>query len=239
VIAWLVERVSMSLPDRLIAASEQTAERLSVILGDRASICVVPNGIDLDAIQHSYPDAAKVDLVTVSRLLPHKNVGLLLDAIALLHAAGVPVTCRVIGEGPLRESLHAQARRLGIDDAVEFRNDVWEQKDVYALIKAARVAVFPTSREGFGIAVLEAIACGVPVVTTSAPDNLAQYLVQRSAKGVVCAPTAMGIADALRGLFAQCDSRAAAVPAARDAWLAEHGWDAAADRVADVLGLVA
>ena len=73
----------------------------------------------------------------------------------------------------MREALHAQAQRLGIEAAIDFRHDVWEQKDVYALMKAARVAVFPTSREGFGIAVLEAIACGLPVVTTSAPDNLA------------------------------------------------------------------
>jgi glycosyltransferase involved in cell wall biosynthesis len=235
--AWLVELWSMRLPDRLIAASAQTGERLRETLGDRAVISVVPNGIDLDGIRVSCPDAAKVDLVTVGRLLPHKNVDLLLDAVALLHAGGMPVTCRVIGEGPLRDRLHAQAQRLGIADAVEFRHDVWEQKDVYGLIKAARVAVFPTTREGFGIAVLESIACGVPVVTTSAPDNLAQHLVQRSANGVVCAPTAVAIAEALRAKLAQTDGQLAEVPAARDAWLAEHGWDAAADRVAQELGL--
>ena len=190
--AWFVEWLSMRLPDHLIAASDQTAARLRAILGDRASISVVPNGIDLEGIRNSYPDAAKVDLVTVGRLLPHKNIDMLLDTVALLHASGLPVTCRVIGDGPMREALHAQARRLGIEADVDFRHDVWEQKDVYALMKAARVAVFPTTREGFGIAVLEAIACGLPVVTTSAPDNLAQYLVARSSTGVVCAPTADG-----------------------------------------------
>ena len=122
---------------------------------------------------------------------------MLLDSIALLHASGLFVTCRVIGDGPLREALHAQAQRLGIEAVIDFRHDVWEQKDVYALMKAARVAVFPTTtREGFGIAVLEAIACGLPVVTTSAPDNLAQYLVAQSSSGIVCAPTAEAIADA-------------------------------------------
>lgn len=235
--AWFVEWLSMRVPDHLIAASDQTAARLRVILGNRASISVVPNGIDLDGIRNSYPDAARVDLVTVGRLLPHKNVGTLLDSVALLHAAGLPVTCRVIGDGPLREALHAQARRLGIEAAVDFRHDVWEQKDVYGLMKAARVGVFPTTREGFGIAVLEAIACGLPVVTTSAPDNLAQYLVARSASGIVCAPTAAAIADALQPLLTQHDARASAMPAVQDGWLDDHGWDTAADRVADVLGL--
>jgi glycosyltransferase involved in cell wall biosynthesis len=167
--AWLVEWLSMRLPDHLIAASDQTGARLRAILGTRASISVVPNGIDLDGIRNSYPDVARVDLVTVGRFLPHKNVNVLLDSVALLHASGTPVTCRIIGDGPLREALHAQARKLGIEAASDFRRDVWEQKDVYALMKAARVAVFPTTREGFGIAVLEAIACGLPVVTTSAP----------------------------------------------------------------------
>ena len=236
-LAWFVEWLSMRVPDHLIAASDQTAERLRAVLGNGASISVVPNGIDLDGIRNSYPDAARVDLVTVGRLLPHKNISTLLDSVALLHASGLFVTCRIIGEGPLREALHAQAKRLGIETAIDFRHDVWEQKDVYALMKAARVAVFPTTREGFGIAVLEAIACGLPVVTTSAPDNLAQYLVARSASGIVCAPTADAIADALRPLLAQDDGESASRSIIQDAWLADHGWDAAADRVAEALGL--
>jgi glycosyltransferase involved in cell wall biosynthesis len=236
-VAWLVEWLTMRTPDHLIAASEQTAVRLREILGARASISVVPNGIDLDQIRNSYPDAAKVDLVTVGRLLPHKNIDVLLDSVARLRGFGLPVTCRVIGDGPLREALHAQAVRLGIDDVVDFRHEVWEQKDVYALMKAARVAVFPSMREGFGIAVLEAIACGLPVVTTSAPDNLAQYLVVRSAAGVVCAPGADAIAEALRALLAERDPCPPRVPPDEDAWLADHSWDATADRVAEVLGL--
>ena len=69
---------------------------------------------------------------------------------------------------------------------MDFRHDVGEQKEVYALLKASRVAVFPSAREGFGIAVLEALACGVPVVTTSAPANLARHLVTRASQGTVC-----------------------------------------------------
>jgi glycosyltransferase involved in cell wall biosynthesis len=227
----------MRVPVQLIAASDQTAARLRVILGERASISVVPNGIDLEGIRDSYPDAAGVDLVTVGRLVPHKNTDMLLDSVALLRASGLLVTCRVIGDGPMREALQAQARRLGIEGVVDFRHDVWEQKDVYALMKAARVAVFPTSREGFGIAVLEAIACGLPVVTTSAPDNFARYLVARSTTGVVCAPAAAAIADALRPLLAQRVERSAGMPVVQDAWLAAHDWDAAAGHVAEVLGL--
>jgi glycosyltransferase involved in cell wall biosynthesis len=236
-VGWLVEWLAMRVPDQLIAASPQTATRLREILGDRASISVVPNGIDLEGIRSSHPDSARVDLVTVGRLLPHKNVDKLLESVALLHATGLPVTCRVIGDGPQRAALLARAQELGIDHAVDFRPDVWEQKDVYGLMKAARVAVFPTAREGFGIAVLEAIACGLPVVTTSTPDNLAQYLVDRSESGVVCDSTPEAIAATVRRLLEAGTDGSADRPRAQEAWLAEHGWDAAADRVARVLGI--
>jgi glycosyltransferase involved in cell wall biosynthesis len=234
--AWFIEWLAMRVPDHLIAASPQTAERLRATLGDRARIAVVPNGIDLDAIRSSYPDPDGVDIVTVGRLLPHKNVGMLLEAVASLHAAGEPVTCRVIGDGPQSSQLHNQAKLLGIEHAVDFRHDVWEQKDVYALMKSAKVAVFPTAREGFGIAVLEAIACGLPVVTTSAPDNLARHLVDRSADGVVCVPSTSAIAASVSQLL---DSRAAVdhVVPSDEEWLEESSWDSAADKIAEVLGL--
>jgi glycosyltransferase involved in cell wall biosynthesis len=239
-IAWFVQWLAIRLPDHLIAASTETAQRLRDELGERASLSVVPNGIDLEGIQNSYPDDMRVDLVTIGRLLPHKNVDVLLDVVALLHSAGLPVTCRVIGDGPQREALHQHARELGIEQAIDFRHDVWEQKDVYSLVKAARVAVFPSAREGFGIAALEAIACGVPVVTTSAPDNLARHLVARSAAGVVCGPSAADIADAVRKLLADSREEADGSPgqlASQEAWLAEYGWDHAADQVAGVLGI--
>ena len=161
----------------------------------------MPNGIDLEAIQNSHPDGMSVDLVTVWRLLPHKNVDMLLDA---WHSFTRPDCLSPAGSSATGRSARpctSMLSGLGSITCVDFRHDVWEQKDLYSLVKAARVAVFPSAREGFGIAVLEAIACGIPVVTTSAPDNLAQHLVARSAAGIVCAPSAAAIADALRMLL--------------------------------------
>jgi glycosyltransferase involved in cell wall biosynthesis len=232
--AWLIERLAMRLPDHILAASPQTADRLTAILRDRVPVTVAPNGIDLAEVDRACPDTATSDLVVVGRLMGHKRVDMLLDAVALLHASGRPVTCRVIGDGPERTALHARAQALGVSGAVEFRHDVQEQKDVYALVKAARVAVFPSAREGFGIAVLEALACGLPVVTTSTPDNLARHLVARSARGVVCEPSAASIAAAIRRLL-DGDGAEAGEHAPPEAWLAEYSWDAMVTRVADAL----
>jgi glycosyltransferase involved in cell wall biosynthesis len=119
---------------------------------------------------------------------------------------------------------------------VDFRHDVQEQKEVYSLVKAAKVFVFPSAREGFGIAVLEALACRIPVVTTSALDNLAQHLVARSPRGTICDSTASAIADAVESLL----EAGGTLPTGEDAdyeesWLAEYGWEAITDRVIEAL----
>jgi glycosyltransferase involved in cell wall biosynthesis len=232
---WFIEELAMRMPDHIVAASPQTAERLRVVLGARAAITVAPNGIDLEAVWGSYPDQGTTDLVVVSRLITHKRIGMLLEAVALLHAEGRPVTCRVIGDGPEREVLIRQARSLGLETAVDFRHDVGEQKEVYALVKAAKVFVFPSAREGFGIAVLEALACGLPVVTTSAPDNLAQELVARSQRGMICESSPTALADAVKQLLAQPQGPKREAPGEDESWLAEYGWNAVTDQVAKAL----
>jgi len=232
-VAWSVEWLAMQLPDQIIAASRQTAERLHSALGGRALITTVPNGIDLDTIRSAYPEAGISDLVVVGRLIDHKRVDVLLDVIALLHARGIFVTCRIIGDGPERGALAEQARSLGVADAVEFRPDVSEQKELYGLIKSARVFVSLSAREGFGMAVLEAIACGVTVLTTSAPDNFAQHLVTRYSRGLVCKPGLDDVAAAVQELVAEAGDRPGDERGA-DAWVADYDWAAMADLLADV-----
>jgi glycosyltransferase involved in cell wall biosynthesis len=231
ILAWLIEWLAMRLPDHIVAASPQTADRLRTILGAKASITVAPNGVDLEVIRETYPDDSATDLVVVGRLIDHKRIGMLFEALALLHAQGVPATCRVIGDGPEREPLHGHAAALGIADVVDFRHDVREQKEVYALVKAAKVAVFPSDREGFGAAVLEALACGVPVVTTSAPDNLSQHLATRSVRGYVCEPTPAALSDTLKALLSDAGQQSDQ----EDAWLEDYTWDTVASQVARAL----
>lgn len=232
-LAWVLEWLAMRAPDHIIAASSQTADRLRAIARGRLSVTVAPNGIDLDTIRGCQPGGEPTDIAVVGRLIENKRVPMLLDAVAMLHAWGQPVTCRIIGDGPDKAALHAQAERLGIANAVEFRHDVREQKELYGLLKTARVFAFPSAREGFGIAVLEAIACGLPVVTTSAPDNLARHLVARTSRGVVCESSAPAFAHALQDVL----SARPAAPAAEqpEPWIAEFGWDATAAVVAGAL----
>lgn len=232
--AWAVERLAMRLPDGIIAASAQTEERLRRVLGSDTPITTVPNGIDLGAIRAAYPEADPTDLVVVGRLIEHKRVGMVLDVLARLHASGRPATCRIIGDGPERAALEQQAQARGIGPSVEFRTDVGDQKELYALLKSARLFVSLSVREGFGMAVLEAIACGLPVLTTSAPDNHAQHLVRDYSRGIVCEPDLDAVTAAVRSLLGGPVGPCRDEGAPADAWVDAYDWSAMAEKLAGI-----
>lgn len=229
-LGWLVEKVSFRMPDHIFAVSAETSARLYEFIGERASVTLVPNGIDTAVIAEVSASPCTADVVTVGRLIEHKRVHVLLEAIAALHSRGVRATCRIIGDGPDRLGLQQQAQTLGIDAYVEFRSDVREQKELYSLIKASRLFVSLSAREGFGIAALEAIACGIPVLTTSAPDNLAQYLVKRYTQGSICGTSVSEVTDAVERVLSQPISDNSST----DSWVAEYSWGKMVDLIVNV-----
>jgi glycosyltransferase involved in cell wall biosynthesis len=100
---------------------------------------------------------------TIGRLVPQKAIHVLLDATPALLQADPATRVLVVGDGPLRGALEAQARGLGIAHAVGFAG---YQEDVVSAYAAMDVFVLPSRDEGFGLVFLEAMAVGVPVVGT-------------------------------------------------------------------------
>ena len=229
-IGWLLESLALRLPDAIISTSPLTAERVSELTRGRVPVTTATYGIDLASFAHVDRATDSSDVVAVGRLLPHKRIDLLLEALAILNDEGRPLTARIIGTGPQLEALRTQAQGLGLSAFVEFRQDITDQRHLYASLKAAQVAVFPSEREGFGIAVLEALACGVPVVTTSAQANYAQWLITGDADGIVCEPTAPALADAIGTVLDR--PRSATSDAA---WLKQYDWSAITESVATAL----
>jgi glycosyltransferase involved in cell wall biosynthesis len=135
--------------------------------------------------------------VFAGRLIPDKHVDLLVRAIGRLAADGAPVSCRIVGDGPARGELTDLVRTLGIGHLVSFTGALPCGDDVLGAMKAARVLVLPSTREGFGMVVLEANACGIPVVTVGHPGNAAAELVRDGLNGWVVAPEPAAIADAI------------------------------------------
>lgn len=134
---------------------------------------IIPNGIDLTRAVStlSYADARQklglsVDdfvLGTVGRLEEQKGQRHLVDAVGQLKAAGVSAKLLIIGDGRLRQNLESQIQRLGIQDRVKL---LGTRKDVADILKALDLFVMPSLWEGLSLAMLEAMAAGVPVVAT-------------------------------------------------------------------------
>ena len=104
-------------------------------------------------------------ILFVGSLIPRKGVQTLIDALAALPAADRPGLA-VVGKGPLEGALRAQAARLGLGGLVHFLGRVADA-DLPGLYRLARVFAYPSAGEGFGIPILEGLASGVPVVTST------------------------------------------------------------------------
>lgn len=117
------------------------------------------------------PDPAKVYLVAAGRLVAQKGFDVMLEALALAKNHSLHLT--VLGEGPEHEALQQQAARLGIADRVRFAGF---QRNPYAFFAKADAFVSASSYEGFPNVVLEALACGKPIVASPAPGGLPEIV---------------------------------------------------------------
>jgi alpha-1,6-mannosyltransferase len=133
-----------------------------------------PLGVDLDtftpergsqAVRACYAAADETLLVHCGRLSPEKAPQRSLNTLATLRADGVPARLVVAGDGPLLQRLRRQAARKALP--VTFAGFLPDRTDLAALLASADVAIAPGPVETFGLAALEALACGTPVVVSA------------------------------------------------------------------------
>lgn len=126
-------------------------------------------------------------LVSVGRLSPEKDHATLIRAFAKLDPA---LRLEIAGDGPMRDMLQSLARELGMSDRVTLTGFV---TDPFSVFRRAELAVSSSRYEGFGNAIVEALACGTPVVATDCPYGPREIL----ADGRYGLLTPVGDADAL------------------------------------------
>jgi len=229
-VARALEAGSRRLGDVIVPVSEFTARRMG--LPPESSDWIVGNGVDLQAIRTTRRARKRVDVVFVGRLIDEKRVDLLLDAIHALADSFPDLVCMVIGDGPERAALEGRAERLGLAERVTFSGRV-EDARVYAAMKAARVLVMPSAREGFGITVAEAQACGTVPLVARGPMSAASALVRAGLDGLLCDPTPASMAEALAGLLSD-PARLAAMSRSAKRVGRDYDWDRLTDRMEQV-----
>jgi colanic acid/amylovoran biosynthesis glycosyltransferase len=151
--------------------SRQNREYLTSLLGDDGRVRVVSNSVDLARLGR--PEAngrAEAVVLSVARLIEKKGLADLVDACALLTARGMAVRLEVAGTGPLRGALEEAAARQGVPAVF---HGALPHEEVRALYRRATVFSLPCviaasgDRDGLPTSVLEAMASGLPVVTTA------------------------------------------------------------------------
>lgn len=172
---------SVARADFLVADSANTAhdltaqwrvppDRIAVVYGaiDPARFHPVADTEALAAVRARYGLGSAPYILTLSRLEPRKNHVRLIEAFARARSAGLPHTLVIGGgKGWLYAEIFARVKALDLEDAVHFTGFVADA-DLPALYSGADFFAFPSLYEGFGLPVVEALACGLPVL---AGDN--------------------------------------------------------------------
>ena len=160
-----IPRIYRRVP--MVAVSPSTRDDLIARGIAPANITMIPNG--LDHAHYSPPDVAPGRrILSLGRIEPYKRIDIAVDAMAKLVQTVPDAHLTIVGRGDAFPALERQVTKLGLDHAVEFRGFVSEQEKV-ELYRRARVFVNPSEKEGWGLTILEANACGVPAVASDVP----------------------------------------------------------------------
>lgn len=204
----------------VIAVSQQVAGELRAAYRLRRRPSVITNGVDTGFFGYVSPEARQGGLLYVGRLGYRKGLGRLLDAFARLpHRPGLELT--LVGEGPLEAELRRRARSLGIAGKVRFVGFL-DRTGVRAELQRAQCLVNPADYETGPLTLLEALACGTPVVTT--PTGLATQM-GLEAPLLLVAADADALALGVDEVLANPEAATARARAGRALMVAAFDWD--------------
>lgn len=196
---WMVSRHVCVSQD--VAAFSAARGGLSV-----SKIRVIPNGVDAASLAQAAPaDLSQFGIPTggrtalfVGRLDPQKGPFILLAAVRDLLPRHADLHLLLVGDGPLRDCLHAWVAKEGVSSRIHFAG---RRNDVPSLLRAAELFVLPSLWEGLPNVVLEAMAAGVPVIA-SRVEGISDLLVDEHTGRVVPTNSASDLSEAIDELLA-------------------------------------
>jgi glycosyltransferase involved in cell wall biosynthesis len=193
---WLI-RLAARCAERFVCVSHDSARFMIEQGVDAARVATLWNGIDLNRFAYQGP-SDEGSIVTVARLSPEKDLANLVHAARRVVTQFGGVRFEIAGDGPCREALTRLIRELNLGDQVILHGEV---RDIPALLARARLFVLPSQSEGISLTLLEAMARGLPVVTTRVGGN--PEVVEAGATGLLVAPSdPQALAEAIAAVLA-------------------------------------
>lgn len=208
-----VDQLTLRWTESLVCCSQAVRRSVKAHIGgsDRQTV-VIPFGVDASSFDgiKSLKRAAfglreqSPIIGTICRLVePKKGLRILLESVSILKQRTPPCDCQllIVGDGPARNGLEALSKVLGLEDSVIFAG---ERRDVPHILPILDLFVLPSLYEGFGIAILEAMAAARPVVATTA-GGIAEF-VDHGRSGLLVEPgNPIALADAIQAVLGRPD----------------------------------
>ncbi len=206
---------SYALVDHVVACSVGAATNFAQLFSVPTSrVSTIYNGVPLERVRSNAEVALPEEvqrifeaptIVMVGRLDEQKGYTYVIDAHARLIRQGLEHQLVIVGEGGLRTQLEAQANELGVRDKVHF---LGFQHNPHRFMKRATVFTSSSIFEGFGLVLVEALACGTPVVATNCLSGPAEVLADGEYGVLVPPKDPEGLAKGLRKLLTDPVERA-------------------------------
>ena len=196
-----VQRLCLRVPQRAFCFSRLHERRLieAPVNGE----LTVLEGEYAGPLEPREPTAAEPVVVFAGRHIPEKRVPALVPALALARERIPELRCEIYGDGPERDEVLRLRAKHGLDDVLDVPGRV-EAERVERALSRALCMVLPSSREGYGLVVVEASAAGTPSVVVAGPDNAATGLIEEGENGyVVPSASPEDLAAAIERIHAQ------------------------------------
>ena len=204
---WIESRVAPQVyrDCHYIAVSGSTADELVELGVDRARIAVVHNGVTGAPPHEALARDPQPRVLVLGRLVPHKRVEHVLHAAGRLRARFPGLRVAVVGDGWWAPELVQAATAAGVTDLIEFAGHVSEIEKAQQL-ERAWVLALPSLKEGWGLAVLEAAASGVPTVAYRRAGGVTESVIDQET-GLLVDGGEPAFIDALSSVLAEADLR--------------------------------
>lgn len=230
----IIERLAIWASPNIIAVSKRTKRDLIKAGVKESKISVVENGVSIETVINAPKSSETSDVMFIGRLLKHKNPELLVKAMLNVRAKIPGVKCILVGTGPEEQHLRELVFQYSLENNVIIIGNGLPTEELYGLLKASKIFVFPSEREGFGITVIEAKAAGLPVITLDAEHNAAVDLIKNNNDGLLCNKDPVDLAEKILFLLNNPKKRAAFSKASSHSSVM-HTWDNCVDKLSRVI----
>jgi len=205
----IINNVLKRHTDSIVALSKTA--RAALINGEgipEKLITIIPNGIDFDAIdteceksnrRQCKPERNVPHFVVIGRYSMEKGGDIFIEAAHVLHQKNIHFRAELIGDGPMRERYEELIAQFSLEEKV-FLTGVLPHKKVLEKIRTFQIGIAPSREDNCSMAVLELMACGIPVIATDVGGN--SEIVSHEKTGLIVPPeNPVALAEALERLI--------------------------------------